>query len=371
MILSKFSDFYIKFEKFISPVGLIGGFIFTSLTLTRVDMFLENFWIIVHLCMVATAISVLTYYENLAQRKNIPEADQHKWHFYLTLIIQFLFGGLFSTFFVFYLRSSSVTASWIFLLVLVVLLVGNELWKKHYKRLAFQVSILFISIYLFLIYLLPVIFHRLGADLFIASGLLSLLFTLLFVSLLKNFALEKFKNSHHVLRTSIFFIYVFMNVLYFTNVIPPIPLALKEAGAYHSVEKILDPLSPQFGNYEVQAEPRSWLDYFNRYPVFHRQVGETIYVFSAIFSPVKFNTVIIHQWQYYDEVQGVWVDSNRTTLPIVGGRDGGFRTYSVRQNLPAGLWRVEVMTTQGQVIGTINFRVEDAVTSPNLVVQTL
>ena len=40
MFLNKFSDFYKRFEKYISPIGLIYGFIFTSLTLTRVDMFM-------------------------------------------------------------------------------------------------------------------------------------------------------------------------------------------------------------------------------------------------------------------------------------------------------------------------------------------
>ena len=123
MILAKVSNFYKRFEKYISAVGLIYGFIFTSLTLTRVDMFLENFWIVVHLIVAALGILALTYYETRALKKNIPEAEQQKFHFFLTLLIQFAFGGLFSTFFVFYMRSSSLTESWLFLLVLIVLLI--------------------------------------------------------------------------------------------------------------------------------------------------------------------------------------------------------------------------------------------------------
>jgi hypothetical protein len=148
-----------------------------------------------------------------------------------------------------------------------------------------------------------------------------------------------------------------MNVLYFANVIPPIPLSLKSAGVYHGITKISG------GNYQAQAEPRVWQDYFNRFPVFHRQAGETIYVFSAIFSPVNFATQITHQWQYYDEAKREWVDSSRIDLPITGGRADGFRTYSVKSNFtPAsGRWRVRVMTIQGQVVGNINFTIENEV----------
>lgn len=350
MLLNKFSDFYKKFEKFISPIGLIYGFIFTSLTLTRVDMWLENFWIVVHLLIATFGILAVTFYEN-----RFPP-DQ-KFHFYLTLAIQFAFGGLFSTFFVFYMRSSSLMESWLFLLILIILLVGNELWKKHYTRLAFQISVLFVSLYLFLVFLLPVIFHRLGADLFIASGLISLFAVLVFVLILRKFAREKFKKSHNILLISLGSIFVLMNLLYFTNIMPPIPLSLKASGVYHVITRTSD------GNYEAKIEPRIWQDYFNPYPSVHRQAGESLYVFSAIFSPINFTTEVIHQWQFYDEAKKNWLDSNRVVLPIVGGRDNGFRTYSVKLAVPAGLWRVKVMTPRGQVIGRINFRVEEATTS--------
>jgi len=255
--------------------------------------------------------------------------------------------------------------SWFFLLILVVLLVGNEIWKKHYQRLSFQISILFVSFYLFLIFLLPVLFHRLGADLFVASGILSLLLVSLFLLILRKFAREKFRSSHNILMTSLFSIFILLNILYFTNVIPPIPLAIKEAGVYHGVVK------NNAGNYEVQGEPKLWQDYFNFYPVFHKQVGETVYVFSAIFSPVNFATSIIHQWQYYDEVKKAWVDSSKITLPITGGREQGYRLYSSKQAIIAGLWRVKVMSVSGQVLGRINFRVEDATTTPSLIKKVL
>ena len=206
MIASKFTDFYKRYEKYISPVGLIYGFIFTSLTLTRVDMFLENFWIVLHLLIVCAGILAFTHYEKRAGEKNVPESERIKFHFYLTLIIQFAYGGLFSTFFIFYLRSSSLVQSWLFLLFLLALVIGNELWKKYYERLTFQISILYVSIYLFLVFLLPVLLHRLGADLFIMSGVISLVVVFLFLLLLKRFIQHNFDAHHKKLRISALFL---------------------------------------------------------------------------------------------------------------------------------------------------------------------
>ena len=364
MFLNKFSDFYKRFEKWISPIGLIYGFIFTTLTLTRVDMWLENFWIVLHLIIAGFGIIALTYFENRALKNNLPEEEKYKFHFYLTLLIQFAFGGLFSTFFVFYMRSTSLSDSWLFILILLTLLIGNELWKKHYQRLTFQISILFISLYLFLVFLLPVIFHRLGSDLFILAGILTLLVTFLFTLLLRKFSQEKFQNSHNLLKISVISIFILMNVLYFTDIIPPIPLALKTAGVYHGIIK------DKVGNYLAQSEPSTWADYFTCYPVFHKKTGEAVYAFSAIFSPVNFTTSIVHQWQYYDEVKEGWVDSTKVTLPITGGREEGFRTYSMNRLASTGLWRVKVMTPSGQTLGKINFRVEISTTTPDLIIKT-
>jgi len=360
MLLNKFSDFYKRFEKWISPVGLVYGFIFTSLTLTRVDMWLENFWIVLHLLIAGFGIIALTYFENKAEK-----SENISFHFYLTLIIQFAFGGLFSTFFVFYMRSASLGESWLFLLILLILLIGNELWKKHYSRLVFQISILFISLYLFLVFLLPVIWHRLGADLFIYAGILSLFITFLFTLLLRRYSQEKFNNNHNLIKISVISIFVLMNVLYFTDIIPPIPLSLKTAGVYHGIIK------DTAGNYLAQAEPSVWQDYFTRYPVFQAVKGEKVYAFSAVFSPGKFVTEIVHQWQYYDEVKKEWVNYNKIALPVTGGREEGFRTYSLSNSLKDGLWRVRVMIPSGQTLGNIKFEIKNSSTTPKTTTKVL
>jgi hypothetical protein len=358
MLFNRFSDYYKRFEKYISAVGLIYGFIFTSLTLTRVDTFWENFWIVFHLILATIGILTLTFFENRAAARG---TEYPSLHFYLILVIQFAFGGLFSTFFVFYMRSASISDSWFFLFVLLILLVGNEIWKKHYARLAFQATVLFVAVYLFLIFLLPVIFGRLGADLFVVSGILSLLFTVFFVSLLKRFSYEKFRNDHNVLAASVMTVFIFLNILYFNDLIPPIPLSIKQSGVLHAVSRNAD------GNYDIKTETKSFFDYFDRYPDFNKRSGERVYVFSAVFSPVKFATEIIHEWQYYDAGVGEWQTTSKVSLPIIGGRDGGYRTYSYQSILLDGLWRVKVKTVTGQTIGQIKFEIVNSNESINLV----
>lgn len=360
MILNKITKFYTRFEKYISGIGLVYGFIFTALTLTRVDEFLENFWIVVNLGLAAGGILALTLYENrLASKKDNSELKNQtidesvSFHFYLILLIQFAFGGLFSTFFIFYIRSSSLFENWLFLLMLLILLVGNEMWKKHYTRLVFQISVLFVAVYLFFIFLLPVLMHRLGADLFVFSGVLSLAIIALFLFILKKFAQEKFKKSHNLVVISLISIFVIMNILYFTNIIPPIPLSLKNSGIYHEITRLPS------GDFSAKADIGTWRDSLTLYPVVYNKPGEALYAFSAVFSPVKFSTQVIHQWQYYNVEKKAWVDSSRIVLPVRGGREAGYRTYSIKNFLTPGRWRVKVLTPTGQVIGRIGFTVKD------------
>ncbi len=363
--VNRATNLYKKFEVYISIITFSFGLIATFLTLTRVDMFIENFWIVINLLIVIFAIFIITLYENGAKLKNIEEIKRQNLNFYFTLLMQFAFGGLFSTFFVFYIRSSSLLDSWLFLLILVILLVGNEIWKKHYERLTFQISALFISIYLFLIFLLPVVFHRLGADLFILSGILGLILIFIFTRLLRKFAIERFQDNHRNLKRSIIGIFIIMNIFYFTNIIPPIPLSLKDSGVYHQITKI------SAGQYLATGEKGSWQDYFKRFPAIHISAGGVVYAYSAIFSPIKFATEIVHQWQYYDETKEEWVNSSKITLPIAGGREEGFRTYSIKQGLAPGFWRVKVQTARGQVLGKINFTVESPITLPDLIEKSL
>lgn len=156
-----------------------------------------------------------------------------------------------------------------------------------------------------------------------------------------------------------------INILYFTNLIPPIPLSLKDAGVYHSIVRNTD------GNYTVTGEDQGFWAFFQPYELFHEIPGQPVYVYSSIFAPANLSTQILHVWQHYNEATKKWETMNQTELSIVGGRDGGFRTYSIRIVSLPGLWRVDVKTPQGQLIGRIKFEIDNVDTTPDLISNTL
>jgi hypothetical protein len=356
LLLTRIRNWYGRFERPVSSASLIGGFIFDALTLKRVDLFWENFWVLVHLIVVAGCIIII----NLRENDEVEENEQARSHFWLINILQFTFGGLLSTFLVFYFRSATLSVTWPFIFILVLAFIANESLKKHYERLVFQISLFYLSILSFAIFIVPVFFHRIGSDVFLLSGLASLLVLWLFILILKFFAKEKFLRSKKILTISVSSIFLLINILYFFNLIPPIPLSLKDAGIFHSISRNTS------GNYIVQSEDTGWRRYFTLHDTFHKAPGEPVYFYSAIFSPTSFYTGIIHEWQKYDPNKKDWIATNRISLSVSGGREGGFRTYSIKGDISPGEWRVNVETEGGQIIGRYRFDVEQVSSEPAL-----
>jgi hypothetical protein len=355
-LITRVKSWYEKFERPISSLSLIGGFVFDAVTLTRVDEFWENVWVGVHLFIVAVCIILV----NLQENEDGDEANANKIHFWLLNALQWFFGGLLSTYLVFYFRSGTLAVSWPFFVILAAAFVANERLKKHCARLTFQISILFLSIILFSIYIVPVMTHTIGMQIFILSGIISLVIIGLFLWMLKLSAKEKFKKSRLPLALSIAGITAALNLLYFFNLIPPLPISLKDAGIYQS----LAVNAP--GNYTVQYENQGIFGFLRPYEDVHVAPNAALYAYTAVFSPASFSLKIIHEWQYYDETTKSWVTRGRIALATNGGTDLGYRTFSAESNFASGKWRVNIKTPQGQIIGRLTFNVVVTSTPPSL-----
>lgn len=354
--LSKTRSWYGRFERPISSISLISGFIFDAITLKRLDTLWENLWILGHLLIVGIFITLI----HLKEKADGDEYNSNKAHFWFVNILQFFFGGTLSTFLVFYFRSTDIWTTWPFLLILALAFIANESFKKNYVKLSFQISLFFLSIYSFAIFALPILLHKIGKEVFIISGLASLLFIAIFIKILFSFLKNRFKGSKKLVILIVLSIFALVNFLYFTNLIPPIPLSLKDGGMYHSIAKNSD------GNYDVAYEDYGWKGYFKLYPDFNKTTSSPVYAYSAIFSPRNLNLSIIHEWQYYNGTKKKWITQSEINLNVIGGRDGGFRTYSMRSNLAPGKWRVNIKTTEGQTIGSLRFNLIPVNTEPNL-----
>jgi hypothetical protein len=346
---------YVRYERPISSASLVGGFVFDALTLHRVDTFWENLWVVVHLLVVAACIVLVNREENeAAHGKDSPRA-----RFWLVNLLQLFYGGLLSTLLVFYFRSGGLSASWPFLLVLAVAFAANESLKKHYARLGFQISLFYLSLFCFTIFIVPVLVHAMGPLVFVLSGAVRLLLVALFLRVLEAFSKETMSRGRREVSISILAIFLGVNALYFLNLIPPIPLSLLDARVYHSIAK--DPK----GGYQAQSEERGWLGFLRWTDTIHLPTSGTAYAYSAVFSPTSLDTRIVHDWQRYDEKRG-WVTVSRVELPLVGGRGGGYRTYSIKTQMSPGAWRVNVETPRGALLGRLRFNVAAEAGAPAL-----
>ena len=340
-------QFFDKYESYLSALTLFLGFIFDYLTLERVDLFWDNFFIVLYLIITGTGIVVINLYEEGKLRGGFVE----KIYEFLPFLMQFAFGGLFSAYVIFYSKSASFFSSGAFILILFILLVGNEFFKKSYQRLVFQVGIYFVAIFSFSIFLLPVLVKQMGALVFLGSGIMSLFLIGLFISAISRLSPLRYKEVRNILFLSISCVYALINILYFTNVIPPIPISLKSGEVYHFVDRKSD------GSYLAIGESSTkWYRKFTT-EVVNLKSGESAYVFSSVFAPTDLTTKIVHDWQYFDQAQDKWISVSKVDFNIIGGRGNGYRGFSKKENIFPGKWRVDIKTERNQVIGRVRFNV--------------
>ena len=240
---------YQRNKKYLSPVAFLLGFVLDNLTLTRIDQLFDNLILLSYLFM--TGLSILIYHMFESGRLQFwPFRKIAPW---LPVFIQFTFGGLFSGYLVFYSRSATLAGSWPFLLMLVLLVLSNELFKSKMARFGLQVSMYFMTLFSFLIFFIPVILGEMGVTIFMLSGVISLIAIRLYILLLHKVIPQKVQQIKTILYFSILGIYAGFNILYFTNLIPPIPLSLKDAEIFHYIEK-------DGASYIALAETREWYD---------------------------------------------------------------------------------------------------------------
>ncbi len=344
------NKFYLWLKKHISAIAFAVGFLFDTLTLTRIDLLYGNLVFISYLC---TAYVGILLVHSVDTRRYAPKFLL-KVRAWLPAMIQFPLGGLFSGFLIFYTKSASVFASWPFLLILLSLFIGNEFFKKRYERLVFQVSLFYFALFSYLILVVPIVLRTIGASTFIFSGVLSLFLIMLLLYPIKILFPKLFAKGKNLIFTIIGATYVGFNILYFTNTIPPVPLSVKEIGVYHSVIHTND-------GYHVLYEKPAWYEgWRDTSMVFHRTKNEAVYCFSSVFLPTRFKEPLYHSWQKKTN-DGNWlrVVGGRISFTAIGGRDGGYRGYTFKQNLSEGEWRCVVETENGQTIGEVRFNIID------------
>ncbi len=384
------------YERRLAPIVFVIGFVFDSITFTRVDFLFDHVILIGHLFIAASGIVLVNAYASgrlRPVRSQTPEASADafvylvrdeisnevgrtsngvrgefvsRFALFFPLSIQFSFGALFSGFTVLFSRSGSIAGSWPFLLILAVILVGNEFFRERYKRFLFHIGVYFVAFFSYAIIVIPVLARDIGPGVFMASGAASIFAMALFVVILAFVAPVIVRENRRRLAGMIGGIYLVFTLLYFTNVIPPVPLVLKHLEIYHSIELT------QSGTYRLEYEKAPWYRFFDGVsPTIHRMTGKKIIAFSSVFAPTDINTRIVHHWLYYDEAARAWVERSAIGFTMRGGRDTGYRGYSEKEVITPGKWRVEVRTERGELLGRRTFDVVETSTQPALEIREL
>jgi hypothetical protein len=263
--------------------------------------------------------------------------------------MQFCFGGLFSSYVVFYFKSASWTRTQVFFLVLVFLLIANEFLQNSLRKPKLLAILYSFCLFSFLAFFLPVVLATVDERIFLLAGLLSLVISLFVFFMGLSVPHDGWKHRMAPIAAWIGAIVLAVNILYFANLIPPVPLALKSAGIYHKVVK-----TP--AGYLVEYVPPSLFRFWRKCDSpFYLSPGEKIYCYTAIFAPGKVRVPVGHVWSR--KTPDGWVQTDRIGFEISGGRAGGYRGYTAKHGVTPGRWRVEVETIRGQILGKINIEV--------------
>jgi hypothetical protein len=331
-------------------LAFVAGFVTDLILLNRVDDFLDN--AILTGYVVLATISLLVFYAGIAQRFGYTWSPRlQRW---ANIVMQYAFGGLFSGMLIFYGKSGALLSSWPFLLLIIAAIAGNELIKNRGQQLVFNLFAYFVGLFSFVVLQVPVLTGQMGGWVFFFSGLIALVGVYIVVQLLTyiipNYLLLEMRKIVFVILGT----FIMFQGLYITNIIPPIPLSLKEITIAQSVVRV--------GNeYEIVYEPAPWWQFWLRvHETFHPATG-SVACFTRVFAPTKLATEIQHVWEYKDPVTGKWVHHFSLPFPIVGGGENGYRGFTAISSYRDGVWRCRVTTKRGQVIGQQVFTIDSSV----------
>ena len=352
---SRLNKWWERYEHHLGVGALFVGFCFDLVLAKRPDSIADHILLLSYLAIAGVVIILLNRREML--KKEREHSAEPLW---LLLLLQFSFGGLASNFLILYGKSGTFTADILFVGFLLALVFGNEYLRSRYAQLRFNVGVYYLLILTYCVIAVPVFLtHTIGTWVFLLSGLISLGVIAGFLAILSTIVFRgREAGKLFAVATIVLGTFLTFNALYFLNLIPPVPLSLKDIGVYHSLLKKSD------GNYVALYEPSPWWQFWrDTSSTYTLGAGASAFCFSSVFAPTSLQTPVYHEWQKFNDKSGAWELEARVAFPISGGREGGYRGYTVKSALTPGEWRCDVKTEQGALIGRNSFTVAEASTT--------
>jgi hypothetical protein len=334
-------------RRFTPLAAFLGGFIWDALTLGR-NVTPAAFWSLGAYLLGAAAIAIWLAYRHTHRRQ--PPASGTGWRGLGAtlrwrgpyLLMQFLFGGIFSALFILYFKSSGHLGTWLTTALLGALLVGNEFARDHYGRRFTTTWTLFaLNAILLLNFVLPHLAGSLEARWFYLSTVAGIVLTLL---------VRRLAPGRPGQVWPVWAIGLGLMAAFPLDMIAPVPLVKRALLVGHEFRQA-------GGSYLLGVERApAWQFWRDHASVVHLVPGERLYGVSAVFAPRGMGVPLEHRWEV--RTPAGWQQVSVTRFQSTGGREKGFRGFSWVQQTTPGEWRFSVGTQDGRTIDMLNFRVE-------------
>lgn len=335
-------------KRALPAVAFFAGFLWDALTLGRSVGPLDLWLLTGYLAGAGGLLRWLGQRQTLAVPQNGADQASEETSWWQAsgpyFLLQFLFGGLFSALFIFYFKSSSHFLAFLWALGLGVMLVANEFLEDRYRRFTLTWALFGLCAMLLLNFVVP---HVVGG----ISSVWFVLGTLAGAGLAHGLHLKTPGRPGRI--RPVWAIAAGLLLAYFLDVIPPVPLVKKDMAVGHALAK-------SGGDYVLMQEKTPWWVFWRRVSnTVHLKPGERIYCVSAVFAPRGLDTRLYHRWARHDGDRG-WVTTSRIGFGLAGGRQGGYRGYTWKQNLAPGAWKVAVETENGRTVAVHRFELSAA-----------
>ena len=349
--LARLKELWSKADPYIAVVAFVGGFGWDALTLVRIDRLVDNLLLLSYLLLLS-GLLVVEHRVSRAPERWPRLAARSDW---ITYAAQFLVGGLFSAYLVFYTRTVSMIRTLPFIAALAILMFANEFLSDRVRAAWQRLLVYFLCAFNVLLFFIPISTGWPGPGLLEAALGGALVLTTLVGSAMHAGNADPAGRPTWKVLTDLGqgWVAVALVILGMDHygLIPPVPLALMGGGVFHKVERVSE-------GYQLSYEEPPWyLPYQQSDSVIRWQPGEAAWCFSSVFAPSGMELQLFHVWDWLDPSTERWVQRDRIRLEIRGGRDGGFRTYSRKRHLVDGGWRVRVVDETDREVGAYHFEV--------------
>jgi hypothetical protein len=339
----KFLTLYQKHETRFEVGFFLGGFVFDYLTTGAVD---DTFMLIQQVFLLLLIGAVLSL-EYLADAGLIQIKTGKKLWEYRSPILHFGLGGILNIYSLFFLKSASVFNSIAFVVFLLAVIVGNELPVIRKSGVNLRWALWVLCLFSFFSVIWPLILGFVGWIPFVLTAVVTAAFLYLHIRWMMRYQKNFFDLQRVFIEPGAATILLFI-LFYAFHLIPPVPLAAQDMGIYHNLEK-------KEGKFILSHQRPWWKIWETGDQTFLYRPGDQLYFFANVSSPAKFSDQVTIHW-LVKEKNG-WITSDKVPMQISGGRQKGFRGYSVKKNYQDGEWQVRLETTDGREIGRLYLEV--------------